>query len=49
MRGLLDGRGWVEIEEDPVATLYMRKPQYSIVGDLESGVFDADEFEEIQS
>ena len=49
MRGFLDGRGWVEIEEDPVASLYLRKPQYSITDDPEAGIFDADEFEEIQS
>jgi hypothetical protein len=49
VRGLLDGRGWVEIENEPVSSLYLRRPCYAIKDDPEAGVFDADEFEEIES
>jgi hypothetical protein len=48
MRGLLDGRGWVEIEGELVSSLYLRRPCYAIKGDPEAGYFDAESFEEIE-
>jgi hypothetical protein len=48
MRGLLEGRGWVEIEDEPVSSLYLPKPCFIIKDDPESGVFYEEEFEEIE-
>lgn len=49
MRGLLQDRGWVEIETDPQAYFWTGKTHYSIKGDPEAGLFVAEEFEEIES
>ena len=49
MRGLLDGRGWVEIEDYPEATVWCREQIYTIVDDPEAGSFTADDFEEIDA
>jgi len=50
MRGLLDGRGWVEIENDPVlfSSFYLPRPCFVIKDDPEAGVFYEDDFEEIE-
>jgi hypothetical protein len=48
MRGLLEGRGWVEIEDEPVFSFYLPKPCFVIKDDPESGVFYEEEFEEIE-
>lgn len=48
MRGLLPDIGWVQIEEEPEHQLWLKRPGYSIIGDEEAGIFDADEFEEIE-
>lgn len=47
MRGMLNGE-WYEIEEYEMYFSIMNRPSYTIKDDPERGVFEADDFEEIE-
>jgi hypothetical protein len=48
MRGNLDGQ-WFEIEECPEHRIWLKRPGYFIKDDPERGLFEADDFDEIEA